>query len=321
MWKPFRTVANERCRKRRSLFDKFHVLLGHLGEALDRVRKSEYARLTGKARRHIKGRNTPASRTAIIFSRRPQGLKALLAANKRLNTAYLLKESFAQLWGYEREGWARRFFENWKESLKRQRLASYDKFADMIDRHWDGIAAYCKPENKVSLGFVEGLNNKIRQPSSAARMDCATRSTCGQDTHFMLPSCKMAINHPHDSTKSPFFFVAPAKVVIGLYPEPASAVVPVARLIRRAISRTDSRAAVNQERHGLSSNPQAPGSLGHGKFQRLHVQTPEDLSGWGGSCISMGFLVVVKIVDLQRVPVLEPKDKPPVAAHVHGNTY
>jgi transposase len=32
----------------------------------------------------------------------------------------------------------------------------------MIGRHWDGIAAYCKPENKVSLGFVEGLNNKMR---------------------------------------------------------------------------------------------------------------------------------------------------------------
>ena len=31
----------------------------------------------------------------------------------------------------------------------------------MIDRHWDGIAAYCRPENKVSLGFVV-LNNKIR---------------------------------------------------------------------------------------------------------------------------------------------------------------
>jgi transposase len=29
-------------------------------------------------------------------------------------------------------------------------------------RHWDGIVAYCCPENKVSLGFVEGLNNKIR---------------------------------------------------------------------------------------------------------------------------------------------------------------
>jgi hypothetical protein len=32
----------------------------------------------------------------------------------------------------------------------------------MIERHWDGIAAYCRPENKVSLGFVEGLNNKVR---------------------------------------------------------------------------------------------------------------------------------------------------------------
>jgi transposase len=40
-----------------------------------------------------------------------RALKTLLAANKRLNTAYLLKESFGQLWSYEREGWARRFFE------------------------------------------------------------------------------------------------------------------------------------------------------------------------------------------------------------------
>ena len=74
----------------------------------------------------------------------------------------ILKESFGQLWDYEREGWARRFFENWRASLKWQRLAPYENFAEMIDRHWDGIAAYCKPENKVALGLVEGLNNKIR---------------------------------------------------------------------------------------------------------------------------------------------------------------
>ena len=57
---------------------------------------------------------------------------------------------------------ARKFFENWKASLKWQRLARYKKFARMIESHWEGIAAYCKPENKVLLGFVEGLNNKIR---------------------------------------------------------------------------------------------------------------------------------------------------------------
>jgi len=76
--------------------------------------------------------------------------------------AYLLKESFGQLWSYEQAGWAWRFFENWKAALKWQRLKPYEKFARMIQEHWDGIAAFCQPENKVSLGFVEGLNNKIR---------------------------------------------------------------------------------------------------------------------------------------------------------------
>ncbi len=43
---------------------------------------------------------------------RSKALKKLLAANKRLNTAYLLKESFGQLWSYQTEGWARRIFDN-----------------------------------------------------------------------------------------------------------------------------------------------------------------------------------------------------------------
>ena len=54
------------------------------------------------------------------------------------------------------------FLRNWKASLAGQGLKPYEKFAEMIDRHWDGIATYCQPENNVSLGFVEGLNNKIR---------------------------------------------------------------------------------------------------------------------------------------------------------------
>jgi transposase len=156
---PFYDWLGENKAKR---IDKFHVMR-HLGEALDKVRKSEYARLTGKERRFIKGQKyTLLSHRENLDLDARKALKTLLAANKRLNTAYLLKESFGQMWSYEREGWARRFFENWRASLKWQRLEPYEKFAQMIDRHWDGIAAYCNPENKVSLGFVEGLNNKIR---------------------------------------------------------------------------------------------------------------------------------------------------------------
>ena len=162
MWKPFRNATNTAAPQAAILFDKFHIIR-HLGEALNQVRKSEYARLQGHDRRFIKGQKyTLLSRRENLSSDGRQSLKTLLSANKRLNTAYLLKESFGQLWSYEREGWARRFFENWKDALKWQRLKPYEKFAEMIDRHWKGIAAYCKSENKVSLGFVEGLNNKIR---------------------------------------------------------------------------------------------------------------------------------------------------------------
>ena len=162
MWKPFRTATQKQAPKAAILFDKFHIMR-HLGDALDKVRKSEYARLSGKDRRYIKGQKyTLLSNHENLSVDGRVALKQLLAANKRLNTAYLLKESFGQLWDYQREGWARRFFDQWGASLKWQRLKPFEKFAEMIERHWDGIAAHCRPENKVSLGFVEGLNNKIR---------------------------------------------------------------------------------------------------------------------------------------------------------------
>lgn len=162
MWKPFRNATKAHAPNAAILFDKFHILR-HLGDALDKVRKSEYARLSGKDRSYIKGQKyTLLSNRDNLSTDGRAALKQLLAANKRLNVAYLLKERFGQLWNYQREGWARRFFEEWRDSLKWQRLEPFEKFAAMIDRHWDGIAAYCLPENKVALGFVEGLNNKIR---------------------------------------------------------------------------------------------------------------------------------------------------------------
>ena len=162
MWKPFRNSTKRNAPQAAVLFDKFHVLR-HLGEALDKVRKSEYGRLAGKERSYIKGQKyTLLSHRQTLTLSGKKALKKLLSANKRLSVAYLLKESFGQLWDYRSTFWARAFFERWKESLRWQRLKPFEKFARMIDRHWAGIEAYCAPENKVALGFVEGLNNKIR---------------------------------------------------------------------------------------------------------------------------------------------------------------
>lgn len=162
MWKPFRNACAAHAPGAAMLYDKFHALR-HLGEALDKVRRNEYARLSGEDRKFIKGqRYTLLSHRANLSLDGKKALRMLLKANKRLQTAYLLKESFGQLWDYRSVTWARKFFENWRASLKGQKLEPFEKFAKMIDSHWEGIAAYCLPENKISLGFVEGLNNKIR---------------------------------------------------------------------------------------------------------------------------------------------------------------
>jgi hypothetical protein len=64
----------------------------------------------------------------------------------------------------------------------------------MVSAHWDGVEAYCHEENKVPLGFVEGLNNKIRVIQRRAygfRDEEHLRLkilTCMQPKHRKLPT-------------------------------------------------------------------------------------------------------------------------------------
>lgn len=162
MWKAFEAATKKNIPHAAILYDKFHILR-HLGKAMDQIRKEEYQRASLKDRKYIKGQKyTLLSHRKNLDKEGQAALKELLSINKRLNTAYMLKETFGQLWDYKMETWARKFFENWKSALKWQRLKPFEKFCELIERHWDGIAVYCRLENTVSLGFVEGLNNKIR---------------------------------------------------------------------------------------------------------------------------------------------------------------
>lgn len=164
MWPAFRTATLQEGHAPQAtiLYDKFHILT-HLGEAMDKVRKREYARVSGADRRFIKGqRYTLLSHWGNLPAEGRASLRLLFQANKRLHTAYLLKESFGQLWDYRSPRGAWRFFCQWRNALRWQRLEPFEHFARMVAVHWDGIEAYCHAENRVPLGFVEGLNNKIR---------------------------------------------------------------------------------------------------------------------------------------------------------------
>ena len=178
MWKPFRNATEAFAPQAAILYDKFHVMR-HLGEALDQVRKSEYGRLAHKDRGYIKGQKyTLLSRRDNLTLKGRQALKALLRANKRLNSAYLLKESFGQLWSYEREGWARRFFENWKAALKWQRLRPYEKFAEMIERHWMALPLTADPKTKCRWDSSRASTTKFVS-SKGVPMALEMKNICG----------------------------------------------------------------------------------------------------------------------------------------------
>ena len=180
------------------VFDKFHIPR-HLSDALDSVRRAEYKRVTGDERTFIKGqRYVLLSRRENLSDGGRQNLERLLQANARLNVAYLLREQFEQLWSYTDPADARSFFDNWRQQLLGQDLAPYEKFARMIERHWDGIAAYCKPENKVALGFA-GASTTKSASSSAVPSASATRNTSPSKS---APSgCRNSDYFPSASTK------------------------------------------------------------------------------------------------------------------------
>jgi transposase len=163
MWKAFEASTIAHAKRSAIMYDKFHVLM-HLSAAMDKVRRSEYNRLDSKKAKYIKGQRYTllTKRENLTYDAR-KSLKELLRRNCRLNRAYILKEQFETLWRYTKPGNARRFFDRWKSSLRWARLKPFEKFAAMVERHWDGIVVYCKYRKKgIKLGYVEGFNNKIR---------------------------------------------------------------------------------------------------------------------------------------------------------------
>jgi transposase len=160
MWEPYRLSIEQWVPQCRIVYDKFHVLQ-HANAAVDEVRRAEFFRKGGRQRGLVKGKRwLLLSRWMNLTAGKRRDLNALFAMNRKLLKAYLLKESLERLWFYRYEGAMLRYLQSWIDQLRWQRLKPFQKLAEMLLDHLDGILNYCR--TKVPLGVVEAVNGNIK---------------------------------------------------------------------------------------------------------------------------------------------------------------
>jgi transposase len=160
MWKPFRLSIEEWTPQCRIVYDKFHILQ-HANDAIDEVRRAEFFRQGKHKRGLIKGKKwLLMSRWKNLTSAHRGELNRLFQLNRRVFKAYMLKESLERLWDYRYEGAMVNYLRKWMSQLKWQRLIPFEKLADMLLKHLEGILNYCR--TKVRFGVVEAVNGNIR---------------------------------------------------------------------------------------------------------------------------------------------------------------
>jgi transposase len=160
MWEPFRLSIEEWAPHCKIVYDRFHIMQ-HANDAIDEVRRAEFFRQGKEKREVIKGKKWLLMSRWKHLGSAPRGeLNRLFQLNRKVFKAYLLKESLDRLWSYRYEGAMFNYLQKWIDQLKWQRLVPFEKLAETLLKHLDGILNYCR--TKVRFGVVEAVNGNIR---------------------------------------------------------------------------------------------------------------------------------------------------------------
>lgn len=184
MWKPYMNVIKEKAGEALHILDRFHIVV-NLNRAINEVRAAEAKRLKAEGYEEI------LKHTKYCFLKREENLtekqqvrlKEVLQYDLKSVRAYLLKESFQQLWAYGSERWARWYLKKWCGGAMRSRLEPIKKFVKTIRAHEELMMNWFKAKKEISSGVVEGYNRKV---------NLVTRKSYGFRTQHVL---ELALYH------------------------------------------------------------------------------------------------------------------------------
>lgn len=177
------------------VFDRFHVVK-LANKALDEIRRREQSRPEFKGDKVLKGNRflLLRNREDITDPEAIQRLKNLLALNKPLAAAYILKEDLRQFWEKGGRGEAEAAIASWVATALNSGDPILARLGRTIEKHKEGILAHYK--YPISSGPLEGFNNKVK---------VLIRRAYGYRNKGMFILLVLAINEFNPKTLQPKF--------------------------------------------------------------------------------------------------------------------
>ncbi len=150
------------------VYDRFHIM-GHMGEAVDRVRREEHQKLLAQhgesvltGTRHLwlySKEQIPRQYWGTYYALRDSDLKTA--------RAWAIKENLRRLWDYKTLRGAQPYWKRWYLWATHSRLEPVKKVAKMLKGRLCGVMNYFR--HRITNAMAEGVNSRIRALWTKAR--------------------------------------------------------------------------------------------------------------------------------------------------------
>ena len=159
MWQAYITSVQEAVPHVKIVFDLFHVTAA-FGKVIDKVRISEKNKASREHKGVFLGAKYLLLKRRIRKRKHREHLKQLLELNETISTVMLLRDQLPRIWRYRYRRWAEKALEEWCGLARAVGHPAVAAFADMLERHQQGILNHC--DYPIHTSKLEGINNKIK---------------------------------------------------------------------------------------------------------------------------------------------------------------
>ena len=161
MWDPYIKAVKELCPNAKLVFDKFHVVK-KVNEALDDVRKKEFAKATNEERIEMKHKRwIILKREDNLQAGQKEKLDAIMKNNDRLFKAYLLKEQILSIFDDKTSTFEKicERIKCWFENVLSNGMDEFNAVLKTMQNYLYGILNYFR--YGMTNAIAEGFNTKI----------------------------------------------------------------------------------------------------------------------------------------------------------------